>query len=164
MSEKTHFLQNPNKNYLGSHDLPESEELLLTIKTAQWEEVVNPVNNTSESKRVIRFKEKGIKPLICNETNAKSIVIATKVKFMEDAEGAKITLFVDNIKDKKTKENIDCIRIRRTNIEETYNELVSLLKKNKLKLTEALSKRADDIVKNKETESYLKMINHLKTL
>lgn len=162
--EKTHWLKNPNKNYLGHFDLPESGELILTIESAKWEDVKNPVNNTSESKRVVRFKEKGIKPFICNETNAKSIAVSTGARFMEDSKGSKIVLFVDNIRDKKTKENIDCIRIKRENIEAIYDELVSLFKKNKSKLNESNLKRAEEIISSKESESYIKMIGYLKTL
>lgn len=109
--EKTHWLQNPNKNYLGHWDLPESGTLILTIKSANWEEVKNPIINTSEAKRVVRFQE-DVKPLICNETNAKSISKATGVKYMEDSGGFKIELYRHNIIDRKTKENIDCIRVR----------------------------------------------------
>lgn len=108
---KTHWLQNPNKNYLGHWDLPESDDLVLTIESAQWEEVKNPVINVSEAKRVVRFKE-DIKPLICNQTNAQSILKATGKKFMEDSVGSKIRLYVSSIQDKKTKEDIDCVRVR----------------------------------------------------
>jgi len=111
MENKTHWLQNPNKNYLGHWDLPNGEDLILTIESAKWEEVKNPIINVSEAKRVIRFKEK-VKPLICNQTNAQSILKATGTKFMEDSEGEKIQLFVTSIRDNKTKEEIDCIRIR----------------------------------------------------
>jgi len=109
--EKTHWLQSPNKNYLGHWDLPESDDLILTIESAQWEEVKNPIINQSEAKRVIRFKE-DVKPLICNQTNAQSIVNSTGVKFMEDSKGCQVALYISQIKDRKTKDMIDCIRIR----------------------------------------------------
>ena len=54
---KTHWLQSPNKNYLGHWDLPEKEDLILTIESAKWEEVKNPIINVSESKRVIRLRK-----------------------------------------------------------------------------------------------------------
>lgn len=164
MAEKTHWLQSPNKNYLGHWDLPEDTDLILTIKSAKWEEVKNPITNTKESKRVVRFEEEKIKPFICNQTNAQSIVISTQVNYMEDSCGSKIALFVDNIKDKRTKENIDCIRVRRTNIDFIYDELCQLfeLKKDSLK-GEGLE-RAESIIKEKETSSYSKLIQHLKTI
>lgn len=110
--DKTHWLQSPNKNYLGHWDISENEDLILTIESAMWEEVKNPIINQSEAKRVIRFKE-DVKPLICNQTNAQSIVNSTGVRYMEDSKGCKIALYISQIKDRKTKDMIDCIRIRK---------------------------------------------------
>lgn len=109
--EKTHWQQSPNKNYLGHPDLPNGEDLVLTIKSAKWEDVKNPKSNTVENKRVIRWKE-NVKPMICNETNAATIVSVTGIKFMDDSNDARIQLYVAQIVDKKTKNKIDCIRIR----------------------------------------------------
>jgi hypothetical protein len=111
MKNKTHWLQSPNKNYLGHWDLPEKDDLILTIKSAKWEEVKNPIINKSEAKRVIRFEEK-VKPLICNQGNAQSIVKSTGVKYMEDSVGQKIQLYVGKHFDRVSKEDIDCVRIR----------------------------------------------------
>jgi len=110
--EKTHWLQSPNKNYLGHWDLPNGEDLVLTIKSAQWEKVKNPIIGTEEAKRVVRFEE-DVKPWICNQTNAQTISKVTGINFMEDSVGEKIQLFVDSIKDKRTREMIDCIRVRK---------------------------------------------------
>lgn len=164
MSEKTHWLQSPNKNYLGHWDLPEGRDFILTIKSAQWEEVKNPITNSKESKRVIRFEEKDVKPFICNQTNAQSIVVATKVNYMEDSVGNKICLFVDSIVDKRTKEDIDCIRIRRVNIDFIYTELCDLFELKKESLSEEALDRSNDIIENKETDSYTKLIKHLKSI
>ena len=112
MKTKTHWLQSPNKNYLGHWDLPEKDDLVLTIKSAKWEEVKNPIINVSEAKRVVRFQEENIKPWICNQGNAQSILRATGVKFMEDSTGQKIRLFIGVHFDRVNKENVDCIRIR----------------------------------------------------
>lgn len=115
MENKTHWLQNPNKNYLGHWDLPNGDDMVLTIKSANWEDVKNPVINKTESKRVVRFEEK-VKPFICNQINAVSITISTGVKFMQDSLGSKIQLYVSSIIDNRTKETIDCIRIRRESV------------------------------------------------
>lgn len=105
---KTHWLQSPNKNYLGHWDLPNGQDLILTIKSAQWEEVKNPITNSSEAKRVIRFVE-DVKPMICNQTNAQSILDCTGEKFMEDSIGKKIKLCVSTVRVKKCE--TDCIRV-----------------------------------------------------
>lgn len=112
MTEKTHWLQSPNKNYIGHWDLPENGDLVLTIESAQWEGVTDPISKKVESCRVVKFKEK-YKPLICNQTNAQSILKSTGVRFMEDSIGCKIRLFEDTVRNHKTKEDVSCIRIRR---------------------------------------------------
>lgn len=110
-NEKTHWLQNPNKNYLGHWDLPNGDPVVLTIKSAKWEEVKNPITRTSEAKRVVRFEESfsWIKPFICNEINSQAICKSTGQKFMEDAIGYKVKLHVGSTKVKG--EEIDCIRV-----------------------------------------------------
>lgn len=113
---KTHWLQSPNKNYLGHWDLPGGEDLTLTIKTAGWEEVENPVLRKNDPKKfqsckVVRFVE-DFKPFICNQINAQSIIKSTGIKYMEDSIGSKIILYVGLHFDRASKENVDCIRIR----------------------------------------------------
>ena len=112
MIEKTHWLKNPNKNYLGHFDLPNGEDIVLTIKTAQWETVKDPSTGKTEQKRVIRFIEhhKWIKPFICNETNAKMILKCINEKYMEDCEGKRIKIGVSKVKVKR--EEMDCLRVR----------------------------------------------------
>jgi len=109
MTTKTHWLQTPNKNYLGHQDLPNGEDISVTIKTAAWEAVENPKLHTKEEKRVVRFVE-DVKPFICNETNASSIMKVTGCKFMEDTAGRSITFFVTQTKVKG--QSVDCLRIR----------------------------------------------------
>jgi len=111
MKEKTHWLQNPNKNYLGHWDLPEKNDLILTIKSAKWEAVKNPITGVTAEKRIVHFEEK-YKPLICNQTNAKSILASSGVRYMEDAKGVKISLYIAKYFDRKEKEEIDAVRIR----------------------------------------------------
>lgn len=106
---KTHWLANPNKQYLGHQDLPNGDDITVTIKSAAWEAVTNPKLNTSEEKRVVRFVE-DIKPFICNETNAASIMKVTKCKFMEETHDKQIVFFVSSTKVKG--QTVDCLRIR----------------------------------------------------
>jgi hypothetical protein len=118
--QKTHWLQNPNKNYLGHWDLPNGKDVILTIKTASWEEVVDPITKNSESKRVIRFEEKysWVKPLICNQINAQTILKSTGQRFMEDCTGMRIKVGVGQTKVKG--EEVDCIRVR--NVKQQFLE------------------------------------------
>jgi Glu-tRNA(Gln) amidotransferase subunit E-like FAD-binding protein len=153
--EKTHWLQNPNKNYLGHPDLPGGKPLILTIKSAGFEMVENPSNvdkNTKkpvqESKRVIRFEEEGIKPFICNETNAKAIIKSTDQRYMEDSAGFKIMMTLAQTK--IMGEMVDCIRIKNFSQEELKN-LSNNKAINKDQLADLLNLLADA---GKDNESF----------
>ena len=65
--QKTHWLSSADKNYLGHWDLPENKDLILTVKSGGFEEIKNPTNGKTATKKVIHFMEKGAKPLICNQ-------------------------------------------------------------------------------------------------
>jgi len=132
--EKTHILKNPNKNYLGNWDLPEKGDLILTIKSAKWEMVKNPVNNKETEKRVIRFTQ-NVKPLICNETNARAIMKATGKEWLEDLTGSQITLYKADYFDKKAKEDIKVVRVRTLQVEK--KEMKPVLTKNSEKYQKA---------------------------
>lgn len=160
---KTHWLQSPNKNYLGHWDLPDGKDLILTIESAKWEEVKNPIINKSESKRVIRFKE-DIKPMICNQGNAQSIIKATGVKFMEDSKGCRIQLYVGIHKDKFTKQDIDCIRIRKEEtrtFEQTLMDIETLFELKKKLLDEKEKTSIQRIIDQEETLSFDKVLKFL---
>ena len=161
--EKTHWLQSPNKNYLGHWDIPESGELVVTIDSAQWEGVTNPISQKTESLRVVRFKEKDVKPMICNQTNAQSILITSGIKFMEDSNGVVICLFVDKVRDRRNGEDVDCIRIKRQN-PFTKERLENSFKTKRAKLKDDMKERLETIIMNDETTSYEKAIKHLDTI
>lgn len=127
---KTHWLQNPNKNYLGHWDLPNGNPLVLTIKSAQWEEVKNPIINVSEAKRVIRFEEAGIKPFICNETNAQSILCVTGHSYMEDSVGMKIKLYLSQVK--VMGELVDCLRVKAVGKEDLVVKYISDIERDSI--------------------------------
>jgi hypothetical protein len=115
MNTKTHWLQSPNKNYLGHWDLPENVDLILTIKSADWEAVENPITKDKKECRVVRFNE-DVKPFICNQTNAQSIMVSTNNRYMEDSPGFKIALYESQTK--VAGETVDCIRVRRKSVKE----------------------------------------------
>jgi hypothetical protein len=167
INEKTHWLQSPNKNYLGHWDLPESGEMVLTIDTAKWEEVENPVLRKDdpkkfESKRVVRFKE-DVKPMICNQTNAQSILNSSGVKFMEDSGGVTICVYVGKHFDRVNKEEVDCIRVKAEN-PYTLAELEKLFKDKGSKIDEKMKDRVAMIIMEEETSSYEKAIKLLQSL
>lgn len=135
--KKTHWLQNPNKNYLGHQDLPNGDDIIVTIKSAHWEDVKDPTKWTTESKRVVRFEEK-VKPFICNETNAEMIMKVTWAKFMEDSSWKKIQFYVSQTKVKK--EMVDCLRVREFAPEDNFSNKEAIDKLNACKTLDELQK------------------------
>tara|TARA_Y100000310_G_scaffold75263_1_gene71532 strand:- start:5611 stop:6177 length:567 start_codon:yes stop_codon:yes gene_type:complete len=129
---KTHWLQNPNKNYFGHQDLPNGKPVTLTILSAKWEAVTNPRTNQSDDKRVVRFKEdnKWLKPFIVNETNAAAILKSTEAPYMEDCEGLKIQLYVAQIK--VGGETVDCIRVAHLKQDELIVKTITAKQRDEL--------------------------------
>ena len=170
MKDKTHWLSNQNKNYLGHFDLPNGDDVVLTIKTANWEEVIDPRTKRSENKRVIRFAEtfSWLKPFICNETNAKMVYKVTDQKYMEDCGGKKLKLGIDKAKIKG--EEVDCIRIRNvkqdvlasdTISDQERKEIENLLdqaKKNKKEFCDSLKINALTEIKSVKFDGYKKRL------
>lgn len=139
MIEKTHWKSNPNKKYLGHFDLPNQEDVVLTIKSAKIEHVLNPTTQTSEEKRVIRFQEdfKWLKPFICNETNAEAIAKSTEQDYLEDWPGLRVKLSVSRVK--VGRDMMDAIRIKNVPQSELQDKVITAAEVKILnkKLTEA---------------------------
>lgn len=162
--KKVHWLQNPNKNYLGHWDLPEGKDLKLTIKSAKWEDVDNPHDKTTKSLRVIRFKEKGVKPFICNQGNATSIIVATGSKYMSESIGKTINLYIGKYIADDSEIPVDCVRVRRPlkkTKEQVLVSLIELFNDVKSKVSENDQVNIQRIIDNKEILSYDKVIRHL---
>tara|TARA_R100000458_G_C8245131_1_gene223270 strand:+ start:637 stop:1173 length:537 start_codon:yes stop_codon:yes gene_type:complete len=139
MENKTHWKQNPNKNYLGHYDLPNGEPVILTMDKVNWETIINPKEQKTEEKRVIRFKEKfkWVKPFICNETNANLIAKSTGKIYLEDWPGLKVKLGVSNVK--VGRDNLDAIRVRNVPQSELQEKVITAdqVKTINKKITEA---------------------------
>lgn len=65
------FRKYMNKNYLGSWDIPDGEDLTATIDHVEQEQVENAKGK--ELKLTIHFTDKELKPMILNSTNSQSI-------------------------------------------------------------------------------------------
>ena len=83
-----------DKNYLGSWDVPESEDLILTIDQAHQDDVKN--ERGSERKLTIHFVE-DYKPMILNATNSKAISAAFGSSKVEDWAGKKIAIYTTKV-------------------------------------------------------------------
>ncbi len=83
-----------DKNYLGSWDIPEGEDLILTISNVEQDDVKN--ERGSERKLTIHFAE-DYKPLIMNATNCDRITQAYGSPKVEDWIGKRIALTTEKV-------------------------------------------------------------------
>ena len=95
--------------YLGAWVMDEAgRDLTAEIEGVVVEQVTNPDTNTTEPKLLITFKGKK-KGMICNKTNAKSIVSMYGVD-TDDWAGKRITLYATDVR--AFGQTHRCIRIR----------------------------------------------------
>lgn len=83
-----------DKSFLGAWDVPDKDDLILTIDHAEQNEVQN--KQGKDTKLVIHFVE-DFKPMILNKTNSDAISKAVGSKKVEDWEGRKIGIYVANV-------------------------------------------------------------------
>jgi len=101
------FRKDLNKEYLGHWDLPEGEDLVLTIEGVKLGDIKS--QRGTDKKPVLYFKEPGWKPLILNVTNQKSIAKALGTPKRELWRGKRISLF--EAREPKSEDGL-AIRIR----------------------------------------------------
>ncbi|MEG0830669.1 MAG: hypothetical protein RSD88_06920 [Anaerovoracaceae bacterium] len=93
---KTHWKKFQNPDYIGAYAFDENEEKVLTIDHAQKENYTGNGGKKDEG-LVVHFKERDVKPLICNSTNAKRIEKVAKSPFIEDWPGTRIQLYTEMV-------------------------------------------------------------------
>lgn len=84
-----------DKNYLGSWDVPDGEDLVLTIDHVEQNDVKN--ERGSERKLTIHFAENGYKPMILNTTNAKRIGKVAGSNKVENWENLRIAIYTERV-------------------------------------------------------------------
>lgn len=108
----THWKKTTDRNYLGEWDLPEKDDLVLTIdkyKEDEAVEIFKEGKKSTEKHFVVWFKE-AEKPMILNTTNKKRIAAAVGSPYIEEWPGHKVSLYRDQVK--AFGDIHDCIRIR----------------------------------------------------
>lgn len=114
------FRKYMDKSFLGSWDVPETGDLVLTVDYVDRDEVQN--DRGKEKKLTIHFKENGYKPMICNTTNAKAISKAYGSTKVEDWVNKKIAIYKATIS--AFGQTQECLRVREypPKSDETYCE------------------------------------------
>lgn len=111
MAEKTDFRTMYDRDYIGAFDLPEGKgDTTLTIEKCTGGELT-AMGGRKSKKPIVHFKEQGVKPLICNKTNGKTIA-AMYGNFVEAWKGKRVTLYRGSTRNPEDGGNVDCIRIR----------------------------------------------------
>lgn len=97
-----------DKSFLGSWDVPDGGDLILTIDHVSRDDVQN--EKGYEKKMALHFKERDYKPMICNTTNAKAISKAYGSTKVEDWENKKISIYKATISAFGSTQ--ECLRVR----------------------------------------------------
>lgn len=105
---KTDYRSLMDKPYLGAWDIPESGELILTIRDAKTEKVMN--ESHKEDEKLLLYFSDAKKPMICNVTNAKAISKVAGSTYIEDWRGVKIILYSTEVS--AFGETRDALRVR----------------------------------------------------
>lgn len=110
MSEKLtgDFRKFMDKSFLGSWDVPDGSDLILTIDYVARDDVQN--DRGKEKKLTLHFRERDYKPMICNTTNAKAISKAYGSTKVEDWTNKKIAIYKATIS--AFGQTTECLRIR----------------------------------------------------
>lgn len=83
-----------DKNYLGSWDVPDGEDLIVTVDHAARDDVKN--ERGSEKKLTLHFVE-DYKPMILNATNSKAISEAVGSTKVEDWSGKRVAIYTTKV-------------------------------------------------------------------
>lgn len=105
----THWKKLCNPDYLGAYALTPGQDLIVTIKTVN-REIVKGEGGKEDECTVARFREAGVKPMILNRTNCKTITKLYGTPYIEDWAGKAIQVYVTDTKVKG--ETTECLRIR----------------------------------------------------
>lgn len=106
---KTHWKKYNNPEFLGAYAIEPGQDLVATVDYARQEQFVGTGGKKDEG-LVIHFKERDIKPMICNATNAKAITKVCGSPYIEDWCGQRISLYVAEVS--AFGETVDALRVR----------------------------------------------------
>lgn len=93
----THWKALTNPDYIGEYAFQPGQKIVATISHVTKESVTSP-DGKKECKPVVHFKERDIKPLILNSTNANTISKLAHAPHVEKWSGLKITMGVKKVK------------------------------------------------------------------
>lgn len=105
----THFKKLMNPDYIGAYAFEPGEEKTLTIANVRSESVMG-ADGKKEDCIVCHFKEPGVKPMILNATNCKTIAKLYKTPYIENWAGKQIIVRVQQVR--AFGDVVDALRIK----------------------------------------------------
>ena len=91
---RTHWKKMTNTNYFGSWDLENGKDMIVRITEVKQEMIQNA---QGREENAVAYLDGGLKPLILNTTNMKSIAKALGSPYIEDWAGRKIQLYAEKV-------------------------------------------------------------------
>ena len=91
--EKIHWKKVFNSDYLGSCDIPEGKDIVLTISHVQIKKVKN-TDGKEQERNIALFTDNNVKPMILNATNCKVIKKFAKSPYIDDWKNIIISVYV----------------------------------------------------------------------
>lgn len=94
---ETHWKMHFDYEYIGSHNLKEGEEVIVTIKSVRDELVFKPSQNEEVKKLIVQFEEETDLKMILNVTNSKMLERLFKTPHINQWEGKRIQIYAADI-------------------------------------------------------------------
>jgi hypothetical protein len=94
MENLTHWKKLNNYDYLGAYSLEPGKDMIATIDMVK-KEVVTGTGGKKEECMVVTFKERDLKPMIFNRTNAKTVQKIYRTPYIEEWAGRKIQIYIE---------------------------------------------------------------------
>lgn len=112
----THWRKTLNPDYLGSYAFEPGEEKTVTIDRVTPETITGAEGKREEC-NVAYFREAGVKPLILNSTNSRTIEKLTGSPYLEEWTGARVILYVKKVH--AFGETVDAVRVKLARVTDT---------------------------------------------
>lgn len=109
MTQLTHWKKLHNPNYLGAYALEPDKDLIVTIKDVR-RECVKGEDGKEEECTVAHFKDSGVKPMVLNSTNCKTITKLYGTPYIEEWSGRSIQIYATTVS--AFGEKVEALRIR----------------------------------------------------
>lgn len=111
---KTHWKKVFDSEYLGAQDIEPGQELVVTIDRVTEGKIRGGQRDSTDTRNILHFKEKGVKPMVLNVTNSKAVKKVSGTNYIEEWPGTVVSIYAKNVK--AFGEETDALRIKETKV------------------------------------------------